>query len=267
MKEDYFIGWSDETPKSYRKHALVFLSVSLLVLLSVGVLYVSNQRGFIDSYYDYGNIQEMSGYLVSEPVWGLRQESNGKTTTIPLVGYGKHGPHATITKMMEDHSLSEGTMVTLRGMIFQYQGRKWMELTEMENSLVSAGNTINLDRSIRTIGTKTYNGEIVDPKCFFGVMNPATKAVHRSCAIRCISGGIPPILVIRENGIPIDYCFLVDNQMQNLQMEVLPYVGIPVEVTGKEMLYDDWKVLQMDMGTLKMTKASVLDYPYVAVCN
>lgn len=267
MKDEFFIGWSNEAPTSYSSKARLFFYTVLVAMLVAAVLYVKNERGFIDSVYDFGTIQEFSGYLVSDPVWGLRSEENGNVVTIPLVGYGKMGPQQTISKMMEDHKLQEGTMVTLRGMVFHYQGRKWMELTEMENSLVSSGATTDLKRDIKTVGVKTYEGEIVDPKCFFGVMNPATKAVHRSCAIRCIAGGMPPILVIRENGIPKDYCFLVDGNMNNLQTEVLPYVGIPVKVSGKEMLYDDWKVLQMDMGTLEMTQFNTVDYPYVALCN
>jgi hypothetical protein len=41
-------------------------------------------------------------------------------------------------------------------------------------------------------------GEIVDSKCFLGVMNPGERTVHRDCAIRCLSGGVPPMLAYRD---------------------------------------------------------------------
>ena len=41
-------------------------------------------------------------------------------------------------------------------------------------------------------------GELVDTKCWYGVMRPATGKVHRACAVRCLSGGIPPGILVRD---------------------------------------------------------------------
>ena len=41
-------------------------------------------------------------------------------------------------------------------------------------------------------------GEIVDSKCYLGVMNPGRSKVHRDCAARCLRGGIPPMLVTAD---------------------------------------------------------------------
>ena len=43
------------------------------------------------------------------------------------------------------------------------------------------------------LDTFTLIGEIVDSKRYLGVMNPGNGKVHRDCAVRCLSGGIPPI--------------------------------------------------------------------------
>ena len=48
------------------------------------------------------------------------------------------------------------------------------------------------------LGEVTIIGEIVDSKCYLGVMNPGRTKVHRDCATRCISGGIPPMLVTAD---------------------------------------------------------------------
>ena len=53
------------------------------------------------------------------------------------------------------------------------------------------------DAPYESLGKQTFVGEIVDSKCFLGVMNPGRLTPHRACAIRCISGGVPPVLLVR----------------------------------------------------------------------
>ena len=69
----------------------------------------------------------------------------------------------------------------------------------------------------QVFGETTLTGELVDTKCYFGVMRPATGKVHRACAIRCLSGGVPPGLLVQDDagdawvyllagdGEPLDY--------------------------------------------------------------
>ena len=269
MKDDFYVGWSGEAPNSYASAGRKFLVLGLIVMLTAGVLFVTNQNAYIDSNYEYGILQERSGYLVQNPVWGLRIREDGVIKTIPIVGFGKMGPGPTLSKMMETHDLQEGTMVTLRGMLTHYQGKYLMELTEGENSLVSAGQQTMLERDIVMKGTQTLRGEIVDPKCFFGVMNPAFKAVHRSCAIRCISGGMPPLLAIRENGVFVDYYFLHGANMESIAAEIMPYIGIPVEVSGSVATYDDWKSMVVDPEDMEISINSHAPTPLLAasICN
>ena len=41
-------------------------------------------------------------------------------------------------------------------------------------------------------GPVTVSGEIVDSKCFLGVMVPGAGKTHKECASLCLRGGIPP---------------------------------------------------------------------------
>lgn len=50
------------------------------------------------------------------------------------------------------------------------------------------------------LGETTLKGEIVDSKCYLGVMNPGNLKAHRACAINCIQGGVPPVLLVRDGG-------------------------------------------------------------------
>lgn len=269
MSDDFFIGWRDEAPKSYTSKGRLFFAIVLLLMLTIGVVYVKSQRGFIQSEYEFGTLQEISGHLVKEPVWGLRVERDEGVQTIPLVGFGKMGPDWTLAKMIETNDLEEGTRVTFRGMIFHYQNKYWMELSEKEKSLVSVGESKSLARTIKVHGQQQLEGEIVDPKCFFGVMNPATKAVHRSCAIRCISGGIPPVLAIRENGEFVDYYFLEGEDDRRITQQLLRYIGVPVKLSGRVVTYDDWNSISIDPGRIQVAQEihSELIGIDMAMCN
>ena len=84
-----------------------------------------------------------------------------------------------------------------------YDNKKVLELTEGAKSFISLGDFEtfsggeDLKHSItKKFGETRLKGEIYDPKCAFGAMKPGFGKPHRSCAIRCISGGVPPILRI-----------------------------------------------------------------------
>jgi hypothetical protein len=77
------------------------------------------------------------------------------------------------------------------------------------------------------LGELTLTGEIVDSKCYLGVMNPGHTKVHRDCAARCISGGIPPILVTSG-----DAYLLTGRDGRKLNQEVRDLVGETIQVQG-----------------------------------
>ena len=83
------------------------------------------------------------------------------------------------------------------------------------------------------LGRQTLTGEVVDSKCFFGAMNPGQSAPHRACAIRCISGGIPPVLLVRLPNGTATYFLLVSANGKPVNRQVLDFVAEPVQITGE----------------------------------
>jgi len=78
------------------------------------------------------------------------------------------------------------------------------------------------------LGYAELAGEIVDSKCYFGVMNPGRGKVHRDCAARCLSGGIPPALLVRD-GAGSSATVLI----ANFRRELLDHVAEPVALRGR----------------------------------
>jgi hypothetical protein len=97
----------------------------------------------------------------------------------------------------------------------------------------------------------TLKGEIVDSKCFLGVMNPGQLTTHRACAIRCISGGAPPVLLVRPKAEPARYFLLVSAVGKPINKEVLDLVAEPVEITGQVEAQGDLMILRADPKTYR----------------
>jgi hypothetical protein len=88
------------------------------------------------------------------------------------------------------------------------------------------------DDTEEVMGPLTLDGEVIDPKCALGVMNPGTSKPHRACAARCLSGGLPPMLLVRDSAGGTRYYFLVGRKGQALHEQLLPMAGEPVRIAG-----------------------------------
>ena len=74
----------------------------------------------------------------------------------------------------------------------------------------------------------------MDSKCYLGVMNPGSGKVHRDCAVRCISGGIPPVFATSDfNGSPTIFLLTGLDQKPLPKESFLKLVGQPVRIRGK----------------------------------
>src|SRR5206468_9250 len=109
----------------------------------------------------------------------------------------------------------------------------------------------NASTTPESFGQQTLTGEIVDSKCYLGVMNPGALTPHRACAIRCISGGIPPVLLVRQSNGPALYLLLVSRHGKPVNKQVLNLVAEPVEITGEVERQDELLILRSDPITYR----------------
>lgn len=142
----------------------------------------------------------------------------------------------------------EGKRVTLEGSRIYRDNQEMIEikagtlqLDEGESPLPKAG--------AQSLGTFTLRGEIVDSKCFLGVMNPGSEKPHRACATRCISGGIPPLFVVRDEAGNLSYLQLQATNGSTVNQDVLDMVAEPVEITGEVLQLENILILQADPAT------------------
>jgi hypothetical protein len=120
-----------------------------------------------------------------------------------------------------------------------------MQISKEDNPVVAVGEIADaaLYPVQKDLGTQKIKGEIIDPKCYFGVMKPGEGKVHRDCAIRCILGGIPPVLKVMNEQGEKNYYLLVGPNGEKMNEAVQDFVAEPVEIEAKAVKQDDWIIL------------------------
>src|SRR5439155_3212545 len=106
-----------------------------------------------------------------------------------LVAEGKHGADNEV-------SAFEGKSVRLKGTLI-YRGNQTM-IEVVRGSIAVEGIAEALPAAEKMLGKFELSGEIVDGKCYLGVMNPGSGKVHRDCAARCLSGGVPVLFATND---------------------------------------------------------------------
>jgi DMSO/TMAO reductase YedYZ heme-binding membrane subunit/nitrite reductase/ring-hydroxylating ferredoxin subunit len=190
---DFPIGWQSKLPaKTNRLMKATVTALALVVPMAVGFCaWFFNQvdRGR----FEFGNEKTQRGILYEQPVPRLRiTSSDGVTVDHILVGAGKFGAGDLIKG-------AAGREVSFTGTRIERKPFRMIEITRPETFRILNPHVEPLPApAVSTLGEGEFTGELVDTKCWSGVMRPATGKVHRACAIRCLSGGVPPGLLVRD---------------------------------------------------------------------
>jgi hypothetical protein len=254
MNDDFYIGWEAKAAPSIGKMLRkAVISLFLLVLLAAMALAIS-QHMIGASVFEWGTVKKFSGVLKLQPYPHLLLPRPGATgnqtdfSTYSLVAPFKFGLDR------EKLSTLDGKTVSLQGTLI-YRGNQTM-VEALPESIKIADQQSSSLRGTETIGLgrQTLTGEIVDSKCFLGVMNPGQLLPHRACAIRCISGGVPPVLLVRQKAGPAIYLLLVSADGKPVNQQVLDLVAEPVQITGDVERQGDWLILRADPITYRRVK-------------
>ena len=261
MKEsDFYIGWQDKAPPAFaRPVRRVVIGLFVLIPVLAGLL-VWQQRGFSDAVFEYGQLTTLEGQLIREPVPFLRVPVRSAPGTAPifqrvlLIGLGKHGADSTLNDWERTHGSLDGKFLKVRGTLLYHDGKTVLELTEQADALlaVSTPATQPVPTVSVPLGQVTLQGEVTDPKCFLGVMKPGDGRPHRSCAVRCIAGGVPPLLWVKDGRGQENGYLLVGPSGEPINSQLLPFVGNDVLLRGRLEQVDNWLILHVDTPIISL---------------
>jgi len=256
-ENEFYIGWQNILQKRSRSLLIRFLFFIFILMGIVVITYTINQNEFPNSKYELGNITEHEGHIFLDPKPVLVQiDQNGDRTSLQLVSYGKFGAERDL---MEWNNKSEknafGSYVKIQGTVVAYDGETVLELTDKARAITLVEGRQRVEREVMPEGVKSLSGEIVDPKCFFGAMKPGYGKIHKSCAIRCLSGGIPPVLV---SDTKTYYTILLPDEFDI--SHIYDDIGKPIKLTGNISVIDGKSYLQLkDVAALTDTDFPLLD--------
>jgi hypothetical protein len=248
----FYIGWQPKAPASFAKQIKKVLLILFPAAIIVGLVLSSFQKKFSTANFEFGKLTEVKGIYLNSPLPMLKviagKDSWGNATyiTIPLVGYGKHGAATAIMQLEKEKNISfNNKELTLKGTLLYSDGKTLLQINKDDNPVIAVDKDagLSLPSTQKDLGIQKIKGEIIDPKCYFGVMKPGEGKVHRDCAIRCILGGIPPVLkVMNENGEK-NYYLIVGPNGESMNEAVQDFVAEPVEIDAKAVQQDDWIIL------------------------
>jgi len=250
---EFYIGWMPKAPGSFKKFIRKYLAIILPVIIVLSILLALSQKKFDTGNFEFGKLTEVKGIYSNTPVPNIKVVDgkdiwgNYSYITVPLIGFGKHGADGVIADLEKENNTSfDKKEITLKGTLLYNDGKLLMQVDGNDKPLVKIGDVASsediLPRS-KELGTQWVKGEIVDPKCYFGVMKPGQGKPHRDCAIRCILGGIPPVMRVQNEKGEANYYLIVGPNGEKMNEVVQDYVAEPTEIEARLVQYDDWIIM------------------------
>ncbi len=236
--QPFFIGWESKPAAAIgdflRSRAIAVITLGVVIAATVTAM----QQAITTRTFDFGNVKDFAGLLVKSPVPMLIADGG---QVYYLVAPLKNGfSEDTAAKFHLQHVKLKGTLI----------GDDLDSMIEVapDSVLLDGGSAAPLMETAAT--NVTVRGEIVDSKCYLGVMNPGRYKPHRACAIQCIKGGIPPVLVARAVNGSLAHYVLVGADGAATNEAVLPYVAEPVEISGALKVIAGRNVLYINPQTI-----------------
>ncbi len=251
--EDFYIGYLPKAPKALGGKMKLFIVLILAALVFLAYLTVASQNDFDQTRFDYGKLTTLKGVVALDPVprlildRGIDLQGNQVNQSILLVNFGKSGVLPIFQDLSRELDLPiEQYEFEIRGTLIYGEGKTVFELTEEASSIISfQKNTGNkYQKKQLPLGEIELMGELIDSKCYFGVMKPGYGKVHRSCAIRCIAGGVTPVLMAKDKEGRKRFILLINDRVAS-KANMADLIGKNVTVPGKLSKMDDWLVLQV----------------------
>lgn len=179
MNPEFFVGYVPHAPPGIaRRIRRTVIALSALAL-SIAILLVLAQNHFADARFEYGIEKSWEGELDLKPHPALIVNPS---ESYWLVGTGKYGAGP----------LQPGK-VRITGSLIERDDIRMIEILSVNH--LGPGTPALTEKNL---GPFEATGEIVDTKCYLGVMNPGEGKVHADCAAHCLRGGIPAAFAFQD---------------------------------------------------------------------
>ena len=257
-QDEFFVGWL-QTPQDYVRFLKPVVFALLLISVAAAGTLAFFQRSPGTGQWDDDKVVTLRGVAFTKPYAMLRvpgDEPGDPPRTYLMVEDGKFGALPRVSQFVKGQA--EGVPVEVKGTVLHREDR-WMLaleegdpgmrlLTDAEAEILPS---LSWNKSEVLAESITLRGEIIDPKCYLGAMKPGGRKTHKACAMRCIAGGIPPMLVTRDGDGRETFYLLVLPDGSVANEAVYPFVGDRVELAGRLEQHDDLLVLRIHAKSVR----------------
>lgn len=237
----FYVGYLPMPPSLVAFLFLIVPSV-LAVLAFTAIAAARSQRDPGAAVWNDAHARQFRGLFGAHPYPMLLIQKDGEETPEIhlLVEMGKHAGRIGLAEL-------NGKSVIASGWTLERDGRRMIELEPDAKALVADASPSAVPPlpPVVTTGRVTLHGEIVDSKCYLGAMKPGEGKTHKACATLCIRGGIPPVLVTRDEAGGRVYYLLVDPSGGPLDPAAWPFIGDPVALSGELELMGGMRLLKV----------------------
>lgn len=251
--DEFYVSYIDGSLGTKTQQTLkrfVFIAIGIIILASL--VFSFTQNTFKNSTFELTSATKITGTFHENPYPMLRVEVAKNTfKNILLLGFGKSSANPFLEKLQNEVKDLNGKILSIEGNLIYYNGKTLIQITDDEKVVLESTSKITIPEK-KTISKMTLQGEIIDPKCYFGVMKPGKGKIHRSCAVRCISGGIPPVLATTDKNNITEYFLITDMNGNAIHEDILPFIGKPSEIKGIVEKMGDWYLLKINIDNISV---------------
>lgn len=248
QEDPFYVGYMPDAPASVASFIKTRIMALLIATFVVAAVIATRFQQLGPATFEFGNNRDFEGCLEMQPYPhlavtrpGSASEEHGEVSRYYLTVFGKHGA--------EDHVRAFANQkVKLAGQLIYRDDQTMIEIKD--GSLVKVGDS-DVSSAPRTLEAVSLEGEIIDSKCYLGVMNPGSLKPHKACAINCIRGGVPPMLLVRGENRAF-YYLLVDTQGKPVNRRILDKIAVPVRIQGVVEQLDNLRILKADPATFEL---------------
>ncbi len=243
--DEFYVGYQPVAPPGIAKTLRRVSAALLFGILLLAVVLTLGQQRLPASFFEYGQRRDFEGVVRERPIAMLIVDrprgalSAASESRYTFVGEGKHGAVSEVAGF-------EGRHVRLRGSLIYRDGITMIELASGTVVVIPSPSETTPPLKRDWLGVQTLAGEIVDSKCYLGVMNPGSRTPHRECAVRCISGGVPALFVVENFEGEKAALWLTTPDGGAVGRQVLDLIARPVEITGEVTREGDQLYLRAD---------------------
>jgi len=245
-RDEFFIGYAPPMPTGLGRFIGRIVTGLVLGMLAWALVIASGHVTLEGGTFEFGHPQRFSGTIVERPYPALLLDGDDASIPAPLlVAPGKHGADEAIRGLNGRRAVLIGTRIR-RGILTMIEIEPQSVKLE-ERSVSDPGAACEAEP---TIGDSvSFKGEVVDSKCFLGVMVPGSGKTHKDCASLCLRGGIPPALYVRDRAGASALMLLTGASGEPVGASAVQVAGEPVEMNGILSREQEWLVLRTDPRT------------------